>query len=128
MGIEVFITGRRREAAKARAMQLGAAKLYDPSTDSAHLFVNAAPIGDAPLDKCPNLLEALRGARVCFDHEMPGARLHRFCDEHKIVHVPGTAMYWPQMAAQWSLFLEGIVAEERVPTLLREAEEHIAAG
>ncbi|KAL1500405.1 hypothetical protein AB1Y20_013062 [Prymnesium parvum] len=123
MGIQVLITGRRREAAALRAKELAASPFREG--DRADLFINSAPIGDSSLEDVPNFLEALQGAICCFDHEMPGKKLRQYCEANGVVHIPGTSMYWPQMSAQWTLFLDGIVEAERVPALLREADSRV---
>jgi hypothetical protein len=62
------------------------------------------------------------GCKIAFDHEMPGKYLAQFCAENGVYHIKGTEMYYPQMVAQWRLFLEGLVAPEAVEALLREAD------
>ncbi|KAI9008694.1 hypothetical protein DFJ74DRAFT_364395 [Hyaloraphidium curvatum] len=121
MGLKVFITGRRPDAAREAASKLGAEPFPDGA--QADLFVNAAPIGDAALDTVPHFLPALSGARAAFDHEMPGAVLRERCDANGILHIPGTDMYYPQMVAQWTLFLDGLCKEEDVERLLKEADK-----
>ena len=96
MGIECRITGRRRDAAVERAAALGV-KVFtgaeepkkggkDEETDESitapaaaadpwkpQLFVNAAPVTDAPLEQAIGFLEALRECTVVFDHELQGS-------------------------------------------------------
>jgi shikimate dehydrogenase len=131
LGMRVLITGRRRDAAAARAAQLGV-ELFDDAhsicAGEARLFVNAAPVSDAPLSEAPNLLAALEGCAAAFDHEMPGAFLRRECEARGIRHIAGLSMYWPQMIAQWTLFLEGILPASEVEAALREADRRAALG
>ena len=111
LGVDVYITGRRRDAAARRAEELGA-KLFDEgegggARSCVQLFVNAAPVTDAPLEEAPHFLAALEGCSVAFDHELVGATLRAECASRGVRHIPGKAMYWPQMTAQWELFLGG---------------------
>lgn len=127
MGIRVLLTGRRAAEARRRAAELGAAALCDVAAPRAELLVNAAPVTDRPLRDAAGLLPALAlGVRVVFDHEMPGAALREHCASHGIHHIPGTAMYYPQMHQQWALFLDGLAAAGDVPRLIAEAEKGAA--
>lgn len=121
LNISVCITGRRLEAAKLRADELGVG-VFRPGDAPVQLFVNAAPVTDMPLDQAPNFIAALQGCSVCFDHELQGIYLHEHCKVHGLRHIPGKDMYYPQMEAQWSLFLEGTVPSKEVPALLEEAQ------
>mmetsp|Transcript_22345 Transcript_22345/g.35891 ORF Transcript_22345/g.35891 Transcript_22345/m.35891 type:complete len:291 (+) Transcript_22345:214-1086(+) len=132
LGYEVYLTGRSFEKAKARASQLGVksinivGKAPDTSTLdglSFDLLVNAAPVTDNELSKASGLLETLAmGVKVCFDHEMPGAKLKQYCAKNSIHHISGYDMYYPQMYKQWAYFLEGLVEEETIPELIKSAE------
>ena len=145
MGVTVAITGRRQDAAARRAAELGAeafeAARAGPLAAASgaatvavaecggggfDLFVNAAPVTDAPLAEASGFLHALRAAgpaAVVFDHEMPGAELRAYCATHGLHHIPGSRMYYPQMVAQWRLFLAGRVpAETDIFRLLQQAE------
>lgn len=119
LGIEVFLVGRSMETAATRAAELGV-KLWNG--ENVDLFVNATPATERPLHEAPHLLEALATCRIAFDHEMPGKYLEEHCLANNIYHIKGLDMYYPQMCAQWQLFLEGIVAPERVEELLRQAD------
>jgi len=123
MGVRCFLTGRRRNAARQRASQLGV-ELFEAHGlgAAADLFVNAAPVTDATLENASNFLEALEGCRFAFDHEMPGACLSEYCRQHGIHHIPGKLMYYPQMVHQWSLFLEPVIGPKRPEELRRLIE------
>ena len=123
MGIEVYITGRRLEVAKTRARELGVST-FDKSNHKPDLFVNAAPVTDFDsLEKIPNFLEALSTCRIAFDHELVGQTLVDHCKRNGIFHIPGRSMYWPQMMAQWRLFLKGIVPEKKLVSLRQLLEK-----
>ncbi|GMI28838.1 hypothetical protein TrRE_jg977 [Triparma retinervis] len=130
LGVKVAIVGRRMEAAAAKAKELGC-EVWTKEWRG-ELFVNAAPVTDQPLSGAANFLPALAGARVAFDHEMPGSFLREFCEENEgMEHIEGVAMYWPQMEAQWRLFLGDWMEHtkfgvDELPRLLREAEEESA--
>jgi shikimate dehydrogenase len=119
MGIKVFLAGRNMQTAAERAKELNVDVWSNEIVD---LFVNATPATESPLEQAPNLLPALQGCKVAFDHEMPGKYLAQYCAESGVYHIKGTEMYYPQMVAQWRLFLEGLVAPEAVEALLREAD------
>jgi hypothetical protein len=76
------------------------------------------------LEEAENFLPAIAGCKIAFDHEMPGVYLAEYCAAKNIYHIKGTAMYYPQMYAQWSLFLEGIVpsVEKNIATWIQMAE------
>lgn len=122
LGIEVSITGRRLDEAQRRAQELGC-KVWKPQDGMGpvDLFVNAAPVTDHPLDQAPNFLESLAGCSLVFDHEMPGKYLHKHCSANGIHLIPGTDMYYPQMLAQWKLFLEGVFDEPLSESSLQDA-------
>lgn len=120
LGLKVFVTGRRAEAVTQVNEQYG---LTPHDGSPKQLFINASPVTDKPLTEAPGFLEAVQGVEVVFDHEMPGQFLMDHCDEHGIKHIPGTAMYYPQMYRQWALFLEGLVREEDIPGLIKQASE-----
>jgi shikimate 5-dehydrogenase len=125
MGIRrIFITGRRQEAASERAAGLGC-ELFDPAHGPADLFVNAAPVTDSPLGQAPHFLEALRGCKAAFDHELVGSELNQYCTAcvPKMRHIPGKSMYWPQMVAQWRLFLEDRVSAPQLDALLAALQQ-----
>merc|ERR1712086_17574 len=120
LGIRVYVSGRNLDKAADRAEQDQEVELYQGQP--CDLFVNAAPVTDSPLSEAPNFLQALSGCRCAFDHEMPGEMLRAHCETMGIVHIPGTAMYMPQMRLQWGLFLDGIVHEDEVESLLARAD------
>lgn len=120
LGIRVYLCGRDLAKVSNRALELGVELWQGESVD---LFVNATPASESPLDEAANLIEALKDCKIAFDHEMPGKYLKEYCNEHKIIHIPGEKMYYPQMEVQWSLFLEGIVDKSRVADLLKQADE-----
>lgn len=120
LGIRVHVTGRNLDKAAACAQQHKEVELYQGQP--CDLFVNAAPVTDLPLPEAPNFLAALSGCRCAFDHEMPGEMLRVHCENKRIVHIPGTAMYMPQMRLQWGLFLDGIVPKEKIEMLLVRAD------
>ncbi len=121
LGMEVFVCGRRSEAVTQVNEQYG---LTPHDGTPKHLFVNASPVTDSPLEEAPGFLEAVRGSQVVFDHEMPGQYLMDYCALHGIRYIPGTEMYYPQMYRQWALFLDGLVREEEIPELIRKASEN----
>ena len=120
LGIRVHVTGRNLEKAAACAQQHMGVELYQGQP--CDLFVNAAPVTDLPLAEAPNFLAALSGCRCAFDHEMPGEMLRMHCETMGIVHIPGTAMYMPQMRLQWGLFLDEIVPKDEIEMLLMRAD------
>ena len=131
LGYAVALTGRRPEEAKRRAAELGCDTFVAGAGGAAaegerryELLINAAPVTDAALGDAVGMLEALaQGVRVVFDHEMPGACLREHCAVHGIHHIPGVAMYYPQMYRQWELFLEQEgVAKAEIPGLIAQAE------
>jgi len=119
MGIEVYIIGRRVDIAEKRALELNCKVWKDETID---LFVNATPASEHPLEEATNLLESLASAKIVFDHEMPGKYLADFCASQGKYHIKGTEMYYPQMRAQWELFLQGLVDPARIPDLLQQAD------
>lgn len=124
LGVSTSLCGRRPEEAARRAAELGAT-VWTPEIRP-QLLVNAAPVTDRPLEEAPFLLQALQGVALVFDHEMPGRYLEEHCRSHAVVHVPGSAMYWPQMEAQWALFLDGIVdSPSQVSDLLHQADQRV---
>ncbi|RYH19094.1 hypothetical protein EON65_26525 [archaeon] len=120
LGIRVYLCGRNLPKVANRAAELGVELWQGESVD---LFVNATPASESPLEDAANMVEALKDCKIAFDHEMPGKYLKEYCDAHHIVHIPGEKMYYPQMEAQWSLFLDGIVEKSRVADLLKQADE-----
>lgn len=111
MRIEVYITGRRLRAAQTRAEELGV-EVFEYKHHAPDLFINAAPVTDMRLDTIPHFLPALENCRIAFDHELIGKELVNYCLERDVFHIPGKAMYWPQMVAQWKLFLKAHVSDE----------------
>lgn len=110
----IFISGRNMEKANQRAQELGVS-VWTPDT-SIDLFVNSAPVTDQPLEEAENLLAVLLPVStgppsVVFDHEMPGQCLQDWVSARNsdgkqvITYVSGYEMYYPQMKAQWKLFL-----------------------
>ena len=128
LGMQVFVTGRRMEQARARAKEFGVGVFEGGSTPACDLFVNATPVTDTDLGLAINFLPALAGAKCAFDHEMPGRCLQEYCADHGIFHIPGTAMYYPQMSLQWELFLPNEAVGGRLPALLLEADERAGAA
>lgn len=121
LGIQVFVCGRREEAV-AEVNEIYGLTPHDGSPKD--LFINASPVTDSPLSEAPGFLAAVQGSKVAFDHEMPGQFLADFCQAEGIKHIPGTAMYYPQMYRQWALFLEGLVEEKEIPELIRKASSN----
>jgi shikimate 5-dehydrogenase len=119
LGIQVFVTGRRIEQARARAEEFDV-QVFERGSAPCDLFVNATPVTDTDLNLAKNFLPALKGSKCAFDHEMPGRCLKEYCDEHNIFHIPGTAMYYPQMSMQWEMFLPD--KAEVLTSLLVEAD------
>lgn len=117
---KIAITGRRLGMAEQRAEELGCGFFAMRSSNAENkkpfdLFVNAAPVSAQPLDQAENLLEALAGCRLVFDHEIMSEGvdyLKRYCEEKQVRHVSGFAMYWPQMLGQWQLFLRTLLEVE----------------
>lgn len=127
-GVEVRLTGRCPQRAAARAAQLGLPAL-EPSWLPADLLVNAAPgVTEDPALGAPHLRAALEGVVAVFDHEMPGEGLRDFCAARGVAHIPGTAMYGPQMVAQWALLLEGVVPAGTDVDAALAAAEAVVAG
>lgn len=128
LGISVCISGRNLQKAAERAKQLGVSVWTEHQPSD--LFVNATPASESPLEEAPNLLKSLSSAIMVFDHEMPGRYLRLYCEDRSddIHYIAGTEMYYPQMVAQWALFLQGIVPDEQLQvenlmTLLKNAEQ-----
>lgn len=109
LDIEVFITGRRPDAIRAKAEQLNIHPWTEEQKGEIDLFVNASPVTHSPLGNAENFLNSIEGCRIAFDHEMPGACLNDHCIEKNIYLIKGTEMYLPQMLAQWGLFLDEVV-------------------
>jgi shikimate 5-dehydrogenase len=126
LGIRVFVTGRNLESAATRAAEFNVEKFDKNATGPCDLFVNATPVTDKPLDQAQNFLAALEGCKCAFDHEMPGSFLAEYCARHNIAHIPGTAMYYPQMAMQWQLFLSGLVPKALLFGLLMDADRRVS--
>ena len=122
LGIEVFLTGRRPDAVKAKAVQLCVQPWTNDLKGEIDLFVNASPVTHHSLSDAINFLDAIEGCRIAFDHEMPGLYLEKHCHEQKIFLIKGTDMYLPQMLAQWELFLDGYMDDV---TDLREIFQRI---
>ena len=115
LNMDVYLCGRRLDEAKRRANELSVmyngkikrvnVKLWEDGMKM-DMLVNAAPVTERPLQEAANFISAIDGVKVVFDHEMPGKFLKDYCDQHNIYHIPGTSMYYPQMLAQWILFLQ----------------------
>jgi shikimate dehydrogenase len=103
MGKDVYITGRRPDMVEQKASETGTTVWTNAI--QADLFVNAAPVTDLPLEETPLFLDALKGCKLAFDHEMPGKYLEDYCNNNSVHLIKGVEMYIPQMIAQWSLFL-----------------------
>ena len=92
----IFLTGRRIGAAEQVALELGVS-CYNPSRGAKRrqvheLFVCAAPVTNAPLERAGNLVDALDSlvpGAFCFDHELSGEYLREFCKEKGFRHLPG---------------------------------------
>lgn len=120
LGIEVYFAGRNMKTASERATELNV-KVWNPEV-TCDLFVNATPASESALYMASNFLTSLHDCKVAFDHEMPGKYLKKYCVENKIYHIDGNKMYYPQMEAQWGLFLKGLVEEGAdIASLLKEA-------
>lgn len=120
LNIEVYFAGRNMKTAAERAVELNV-KVWNPEI-ACDLFVNATPASESALYMAPNFLTSLHDCKIAFDHEMPGKYLKKYCFENKIYHIDGTKMYYPQMEAQWRLFLKGLVEDGAdVASLLQEA-------
>lgn len=122
LNIRVYMCGRNLLAAAERAKALNC-EVWDDSIQ-VDLFVNATPASEKPLEEATNFLAAIRGAKMVFDHEMPGKYLQEYCQARgsEIYYIKGTDMYYPQMAAQWSLFLDGLIDTVRITEFLQLAE------
>ena len=115
LNYDVYLCGRRLEEAKRRAEELSllysgkikrvSVKVWEAGMET-DMLVNAAPVTERPLEEAVNFISAMSGVKVVFDHEMPGQFLMDYCDRHKIHHIAGITMYYPQMLAQWILFLQ----------------------
>ncbi len=119
LGIEVSVTGRRQGAVDKINKKFNL-KPYDCNPKD--LFVNATPISDKPLEEAEGFLDAIKGSKIVFDHQMPGKYVEEYCRNHNILHIPGTEMYYPQMYKQWALFLKGNINEKDLPELIAKAE------
>ena len=120
LGKTVYITGRRDEMVRKKAEELSIS-VWSAEVQ-VDMFVNAAPVSDSPLEDTSGFLDALKGCKYVFDHEMPGAYLEEYCTRNNVVLIKGIKMYVPQMQSQWSLFLEGIVDESEVGELLENSD------
>ena len=130
MGIEVYITGRSLATASKRAADLWV-DVYDREKHGqCDLFVNAAPVTDEPLKNAVNFLPTLEGCSLVFDHELVGTELIKYCRANNVIHIPGKAMYWPQMAEQWKLFLQDMVDKAVLDNIMEHLQkaEQIANG
>jgi shikimate 5-dehydrogenase len=109
MGIELYISGRNADKILQRSQELSnlTSTVVLPWNENiqADLFINAAPVTDKDLSEAHKFLESLKGCKIAFDHEMPGTNLKNYCKENGIHYISGYDMYYPQMIAQWSLFL-----------------------
>lgn len=121
LGADVYVTGRRLEQA-AKIGEAYGVKVFEVGSFEPDLVVNATPASDAPLEEAANLLPCLKDAKMVFDHQMPGPFLKEWCAEHAVPHISGYDMYYPQMAMQWGLFLEGLVDAAELPALLDKAD------
>jgi shikimate dehydrogenase len=123
LGIEVSVTGRDAQAVARCTQEFG---LRPFEGTAAQLFVNAAPVSDTSLEQAPGFLAALKGCVLVFDHHMPGGALLEYCRQNGIAHIPGTAMYYPQMYRQWELFLSALPESQLrvsdLPSLIARAE------
>lgn len=131
LGVErIYISGRRLDEAKKRADELGV-MVWSPDVNEGagiDLFVNASPVTEKPLDQAINFLQSIKNCKAAFDHEMPGQQLISYCTENNVFHISGYEMYYPQMEAQWKLFLEPFkyshgLDDEKIRSLLKQADE-----
>lgn len=53
---------------------------------------------------------------------MPGRHLRTYCADNNIAYIDGYSMYYPQMYAQWKLFLRDYVDDELIPGFIKQAE------
>lgn len=120
MGIRVYLAGRSMESVGPRCVELKVEAWHGEVVD---LFVNATPASEHPLHEATNFLEALKGCKIAFDHEMPGQFLRAYCQEHGVFHIAGELMYYPQMEAQWKLFLHGLVDTKDMRELIEQADK-----
>lgn len=97
LGIDVYITGRRKEEALKRSIVLGCKSWNDDNID---LFINATPATDSPLDQAEGFVNCLKTCHLVFDHQLKGIYLKNYCEENNIAHVSGTNMYYPQVHAK----------------------------
>jgi hypothetical protein len=110
--------------AASRSQELGA-DVWTPDV-VVDLFVNASPASEHPLEEADNFLNALQGAKIVFDHEMPGRYLEKYCADNSIFHIKGLDMYYPQMYAQWALFLKNLTdSDVDIPELIRKADAEL---
>lgn len=119
LGKIVYLTGRREDMVRQKADELSVS-VWTPDV-RADMFVNAAPVTDGKLDIVPKFLDALKGCKFAFDHEMPGQMLEQYCTLNDVNLIRGIEMYLPQMEAQWSLFLERYMDVSRLPCLLQKS-------
>jgi shikimate dehydrogenase len=107
LGIDVFITGRRKEEALKRSIILGC-KLWNVD-DNIDLFINATPVTDSPLDQADGFLICLKTCHLVFDHELKGSYLKKYCDDNNIKHISGMTMYYPQVKLIYIIYLIYII-------------------
>ena len=129
MGVELFISGRNADKILQRSQELSnlTSSVVLPWNESiqADLFINAAPVTDKDLSEADNFLESLKGCKIAFDHEMPGTNLNNYCKENDIQYISGYDMYYPQMIAQWSLFLGKKLSKDEIQRAEEIAKERM---
>jgi shikimate dehydrogenase len=123
LGLQVTMIGRNPKHVKDKMRKLKLSHFDGPYD----LLVNATPISPNPLPKAINLLDALEGVKMVFDHDMPekdGKKnyLEAHCKKNKIYFAPGRSMYVPQMIKQWRLFLDGYVDDNGKKWKVTEAD------
>jgi shikimate 5-dehydrogenase len=119
LGKKVYITGRRPDMVIKKAEELSVSVwTADARPD---MFINAAPVSDGPLEEVPFFLDAIKGCRYAFDHEMPGKSLNDYCRLNGIALIKGVEMYLPQMFAQWEMFLSDFTDVSNLESLLQES-------
>jgi shikimate dehydrogenase len=133
LGISVSIAGRRMDEAAKKAAELSTflgiqVSPWQEESTVADIFINAAPVTDQPLENALNFVSAIKHCKVAFDHELNGSYLKKYCEENSVYHISGLDMYYPQMIAQWTLFLKPYVdpiALENLPDFLSTADKMV---
>jgi shikimate dehydrogenase len=119
-GFKVYVTGRNKVQAAVICQEFDALLWEGQHVE---LFVNATPVTHQPLELADGFIQAISICKIAFDHEMPGIFMKEYCTSNGIFHISGDTMYYPQMTAQWSLFLEGLCDISNISHMLEDASK-----